>query len=289
MLSNIPFNTQIFDGKLFAERILENEVRPVTKRLLADLGRSLRLDIIWIGDSPESAVYVKYKRQKAHECGIETVLHHLPEDTDQETVENLILDLNKKNEVTGYIIQLPVPRHINYHKLFELIDPGKDADGLSPFNLGKLWHYQDTVGAATPAGVFRILTEAANLKLEGKSVVILNDSDIVGKPLGAMLLREHATVSFCTKYTKNISDYTESADVVISATGVPGLIKGSMIKQGAVLIDVGTRKIEGKIYGDIEIESCLNKASFITPVPGGVGPVTVAMLIKNCVMLGNIG
>lgn len=282
MQSITPNNTQIFDGQSFAQNILDTEVKPFAQN------NKLRLDIIWIGDNPESKIYVKFKQKKSAECGIESVLHHLPSAIDQKVVENLILELNADSEVTGYIIQLPTPAHIDFHKLFEIIDPKKDADGLSPFNLGKLWHYQDVVAAATPAGVMRILQDSAGINLESKNVVIINDSDIVGKPLGAMLLREHATVTFCTKFTKDLSFFTQNADIVISATGVAGLINGEMIKEGAVLIDIGTKKIEGKLYGDFDFDSCVEKASFITPVPGGVGPVTVAMLLKNCVTLGKI-
>jgi methylenetetrahydrofolate dehydrogenase (NADP+)/methenyltetrahydrofolate cyclohydrolase len=280
MLSITPNNIQkIFDGKSFAQNILDNEVKPISSQ------KQIRLDIIWIGDNPESEIYVNYKQKKATECGIESVLHHLPSVIDQSSVEELVSSLNEDKSVTGYIIQLPVSEHIDYHKIFRFIDPRKDADGLSPYNLGLLWQYQNGVAPATPAGVMRILRESANLDLKGLNAVIINDSDIVGKPLGAMLLKECSTVSFCTKNTQDLALYTKSADIVITATGVAGLIKGEMIKDGSVLIDIGTKRVGKSILGDIDFESCKEKASFITPVPGGVGPVTVAMLLKNVVDL----
>jgi methylenetetrahydrofolate dehydrogenase (NADP+)/methenyltetrahydrofolate cyclohydrolase len=169
----------------------------------------------------------------------------------------------------------------------KLISEKKDVDGLSPTNLGKLWQYQHVISAATPAGVMRILKEVTESNLSGKNVVIINDSNIVGKPLGAMLLREKATITFCTENTKDLSFYTKNADIIITATGVPGLINASIIKEGVIIIDVGIKRKDGIILGDVDINTCKGVASLITPVPGGVGPVTVAMLLKNLVDLSS--
>ena len=241
----------------------------------------MRLDIIWIGDDPESEIYENHKKNSAAKVGISSTIHHLPEITMQEELLDLIWKLNENPEVTGYILQLPVPEHIDSRAVFQSIEPSKDVDGLSPWNLGKLWQYQDAFIPATAAGVLRIIEEVAEVDPVGKNVVIVGTSDIVGKPIGSALLKTRATVTFCNSKTADLAFHTRNADVVISAVGKPGLITGDMIKEKAVLIDVGTKKVDGKLLGDFEFESCCQKASFITPVPGGVGPVTVVSLLNN--------
>lgn len=287
LLTTTPNNTTIFDGKKLAQEILENEVKPLAQK------GNFRLDIIWIGNNPESKIYVSHKKEKAEEVGIQCEIHNLEESVTQGEVEELILSLNKNPEVTGYIIQLPVPKHINSKKLFQLIDPRKDVDGLSPWNLGKLWQYQEALAPATAEGVMRILEESGT-DLKGLDVVVINTSDIVGKPLGAMLLRKGATVTFCNSKTRDLFHHTIGAEVIISAVGQPEMIKGDMIKNDVILIDVATKKkevevdgiIKNQLFGDFEFETCKEKASFITPVPGGVGPMTVAMLLKNICKAG---
>lgn len=286
-MTDTPNNITVFNGKKLAQEILENEVEPLAKQ------GNYRLDIIWIGSNTESEIYVNHKKKKAEEVGVKCHIHHLDNSVEQAEVEALVSSLNKDPEVTGYIIQLPVPEHINAKELFQLIDPRKDVDGLSPWNLGKLWQFRDAVVPATAAGVMRILNEAVD-DLKGLDVVIINTSDIVGKPLGAMILDRGATVTFCNSKTRNLFHHTKGAEVIISAVGKPGLIKGDMVKDEVVLIDVATKrqemKVDGekkiKLFGDIDFETCKEKASFITPVPGGVGPMTVAMLLLNVCKVG---
>ena len=251
--------------------------------------KDLRLDIIWIGDNPESEIYVKHKKKAAESVGISVEIHKFPETAKTEEIMLLQKELNQDDIVTGYFIQLPIPEQIDKNRLFRKIDPVKDVDGLNPLNLGLLWQRQEALAPATAAGIMRMIKKDVVVDLMGKNVVIVNDSIIVGRPLAALLLKDGATVSICTKHTENLQEYTRVADILITATGVVGLIKGDMIKEGVVLIDVGTRRCthvrDGKsvckICGDVEFDSCLEKASFITPVPGGVGPVTVAMLLAN--------
>lgn len=273
----------IFNGKNFSQNILDNEVKP-----FAD-GKNLRLDIIWIGNSAESEVYVRHKEKAAQEVGIIVNVHRFPETASTDEILSLQEDLNKNTEVTGYFFQLPIPRQIDKARIFQNINPEKDVDGLNPLNLGLLCQSQSSFVPATAAAVMRILKEAALVDLEGKNIVIINDSIIVGRPLAALLLNEKSTVSVCTKYTGDLNLYTRDADIIITAVGKPGLITAEMIKNGAVLIDVGTRQkifTENdeetiKIFGDIDFESCSEKAAFITPVPGGVGPATAACLLMN--------
>jgi len=276
--TNPTNKAQIFDGKSFSKSILDKHVKTYASR------HSLKLDVIWVGNNLESEIYVNHKQKIAKEYGIKTSLHHLPNETTTEQLIELIGKLNFNEEVTGFFVQLPVPDHINLVQVLKAIDPNKDIDGLTPTNLGLLWQYQDTIAPATPAGIMTILEDQFET-LEGKDVVIVNDSNIVGKPLTAMLLKRHATVTVCHKFTKKLDQYTRRAEVIISAAGVQNLINAEMIKNEAVLIDVATKRLGphgSSIVGDFA-DDCREKASFITPVPGGIGPVTVAFLMLNLV------
>ena len=245
--------------------------------------REPALAVILVGDDPASQVYVNNKRKACQQVGIKSLFYHLPEDTSEEKLLNLVRELNEDPEVDGILVQLPLPKHINPQKVIETIAPDKDVDGFHPENMGRLIANLDSgFVPCTPLGI-KILLDHYGIDVKGKDTTIVGAGYIVGKPLSVLMLNMNATVTVCHIYTKDLKKHTLNADILVSATGVPHLIKEDMVKEGAVVIDVGISKKEGKIVGDVDFERVKEKASYITPVPGGVGPMTVTALLLNTV------
>lgn len=239
------------------------------------------LAIILVGNNEASEIYVRNKIKASDEIGIETSVHILGDNIQQNELENLIANLNSDKTINGIMVQLPLPKHIDEQKILKLIDPKKDVDGFHPYNIGLLQNNsEETVVAATPKGIIRLL-ENANTDFEGKHALVIGRSQIVGKPIAMLLLNKNCTVTIAHSKTKNLAQLISQADIVVSACGCPKMIKGEWIKDGAIVIDVGINRIEGKLCGDVDFENAKEKASFITPVPGGVGPMTIAMLLEN--------
>lgn len=273
----------LLDGKRLAEKIkhqLKQEIAYLTERGF----RAPKLAVILVGDNPASQIYVNKKIKDCKEVGIESTAHFLPADITQLELLELIGNLNGDDDVDGILVQLPLPPHINTLEVIEYINPKKDVDGFHPENVGKLaTGRKDGILPCTPYGVMRLLQEY-NIDYTGKDVVVVGASNIVGKPMAMMFLQdEKATVTICHKNTKDLKSHTQKADILVVATGVPHLIKADMVKEGAVVVDVGISRVNGKIVGDTDFENLKNKVYAITPVPGGVGPMTVAMLLQNTV------
>jgi methenyltetrahydrofolate cyclohydrolase (EC 3.5.4.9)/5,10-methylenetetrahydrofolate dehydrogenase (NADP+) (EC 1.5.1.5) len=267
----------ILDGKSLAKKIKHN-----IKQEVKHLERKPKLVVVLVGDDQASLVYVKNKVQACADVGFSSQLDMFEKDVEEDVLLNHIKSLNEQEDVDGILVQLPLPSHISMQKVIDTIDPSKDVDGFHPQNMGKLFSgdLENAFIPCTPLGI-KLLLDEYNIDLKGKNVCIVGAGFIVGKPLSMLILNHDATVSVCHKYTKDIIGYTKTADILISATGVPFLIKDYMVKEGAVVIDVGISKVNGKIIGDVDFESVSQKASFITPVPGGVGPMTVATLLLN--------
>jgi len=273
---------EILDGKTLSQNILEDISQEVAE-LKRDGRKTPRLDMVLVGDNFGSIKYVQMKEKAAQDIGIKSVIHRLDNSANTLDIVNIVDSLDKDPEVDGYMVQLPLPDHINTNLVLEAIDPRKDVDGLSPVNLGKLFQKDSSaIVSATPLGIMKLLEEY-NIKIFGKHVAILGASTIVGIPLEAMLLEKNATVTLCNIHTVDIEEKAKQADILISATGKPFLVKKNFLKPGAVVIDVGSSKHPetGKIVGDVDWESVYGIPSYITPVPGGVGPMTIASLMLN--------
>lgn len=269
---------QIIDGKSIAA-----DIRRHLKDKIATLPQAPRLDIILVGHDDASEVYVKNKLIAAREIGLKAKLHRFPENVSSTELLTAINKLNKNNKVNGIIVQLPLPAHLDTDKIINRISPLKDVDGFHPINTGLLQNNQTPhFVAATPLGIMQ-LVQTVCPELSGKNVVIIGASLIVGRPLATLLLNQECTVSITHIHTQNIKQLTRQADIVVTACGVAKLVKADWIKTGAVLIDVGINRCNGKLCGDIDFADVLEKAGAITPVPGGVGPMTVAMLLQNTV------
>lgn len=271
----------ILDGKLVSKKIREELTKEIME-LKEKTGESPRLAVVQAGENLASKIYVNSKIKQCLEVGIESENYLLPEDVSEKELLDLVDKLNADEKVSGILVQLPLPNHIDTPKVIEEIALMKDVDGFKPENLGKVVLGDETaLISCTPAGILELFKEY-NIKLEGKDVVVIGRSNIVGKPMTALLINEGATVTICNSKTKNIEEKTKMADVVIVAIGSPNFLKGDMVKEGAIVIDVGINRDENnKICGDVHFESVKEKASYITPVPGGVGPMTIAMLLKN--------
>lgn len=272
----------IIDGKKIAEEILEGLKSRV--RRLNEKGIKPKLGIIMVGERPDSKIYVRNKRKAGTEVGIETELYDFPENTEETELIDTIKKLNDDKDIHGILVQLPLPDHIDEEKVLSTISPDKDVDGLTPFNVGNLSIGNEFLAPCTPKGIIRML-EKMKIPIEGKNAVIVNNSNVVGKPLALMLTNRFATVTICHVKTKNLEEHTKDADILITATGVPDLIRKDMVKKGAVVIDAGINYTEGKIRGDVDFDEVKDKVSYITPVPGGVGPMTVAMVLENTLIL----
>lgn len=273
---------EILNGKKIAEEIL-NSISGEVERLRIENKRIPRLDMIIVGDDYGSIKYVGMKEKTAREVGIEGQIHHLPFSANTLDIVNLIDSLNRFSGIDGFMVQLPLPEHIDVQLVLNSITPQKDVDGLTAINLGKLFQKDPSaIPPATPLGIMKLL-EVYGIKLFGKHVVILGTSNIVGTPLAAMMLEKNATVSLCNAHTVNIQEIARSADILISATGKALLIKKDFLKPGSVVVDVGSNKHPetGKLVGDVDWEDVRGIPSYITPVPGGVGPMTISCLMLN--------
>lgn len=244
---------------------------------------SPKLTVILVGNNPASRSYVTGKERAATEVGIDSDLIEIPETTTEKELLDLIDKLNNDDSVHGILVQLPLPKQIDEQKVIEAINPDKDVDGFHPINIGKMLTGVDTFLPCTPYGIIEMI-KSKGIEIEGKHAVVIGRSNIVGKPVGQLLLNENATVTYTHSRTKNIDEITREADILVVAIGRPDAIKADQIKEGAVVIDVGiNRKDNGKLTGDVDYESAAEKAGYITPVPGGVGPMTITMLLKNTI------
>ena len=268
-------------GKEVSARIkaeLKTEVENLKKE-----GINPGLAVIIVGEDPASQVYVRNKERACEECGIYSEKYALPAETTQEELLKLIDELNNKSSISGILVQLPVPKHIDEKTIINAIAPNKDVDTFHPVNVGKIMVGNYDFVPCTPAGVMELIKESG-IDVSGKECVIVGRSNIVGKPQAMLLLHQNGTVTICHSKTKNLAEKTKNADILVAAVGIPNFIKGDMIKKGAVVIDVGINRLENKkLCGDVEFESAEKVAGAITPVPGGVGPMTIAMLMKNTV------
>lgn len=276
----------IIDGKALAKK-MQNAIAEEVAQLQADYGRPPGLAVLMVGDNPASAAYVRNKETACHKAGIVSFGKHFPASATQTELEQIIDELNADERVDGILIQLPLPENLDSIALLNRLDPDKDADGLHPNNLGKLARGEDGLRSCTPAGVMELLAEA-KIDIAGKNAVVIGRSILVGKPVALMLLEKNATVTVAHSRTKNLAEITRKADILIAAIGRPEFVTADMVKPDAVVIDVGINRItdyEGKsrLVGDVDFASVSEVASHITPVPGGVGPMTVTMLLHNTV------
>ncbi|GHN20015.1 bifunctional 5,10-methylene-tetrahydrofolate dehydrogenase / 5,10-methylene-tetrahydrofolate cyclohydrolase [Lactobacillus delbrueckii] len=273
---------EILDGKKLARELGEKLGSEVA--CLKENGVSPKLCVINIGDDPASKVYVASKKRKAEKLGIKQVVYQLPADESEEDVLKLIDSLNADPEVSSLMVQLPVPPQINADRVIERIDPEKDVDCLTPANIGRLWQGKHFVEPATAAGIIAFL-DHYQIDLTGKNAVIVGRSNIVGKPLAALMLERNASVSILHSRSRNLADLTKQADILVCAVGKAEMIKADMVKEGAVVIDVGINRVDGHLVGDVDFAPVKEKASWITPVPGGVGPLTVEFLMEEVIKL----
>ncbi|WP_017472278.1 bifunctional methylenetetrahydrofolate dehydrogenase/methenyltetrahydrofolate cyclohydrolase FolD [Amphibacillus jilinensis] len=274
-------SAQIIYGDQLAQSLREDMKQEVKK--LKNKGVVPKLVVILIGDDPASKSYVSGKQKAADFIGIDSELITLPSSTSETELLKLINDLNHSKGVNGILVQLPLPEHINEQHIIEAINPDKDVDGFHPISIGRLLTNQDTFLPCTPLGILTML-KSKNIEIAGKHVVVVGRSNIVGKPVGQLLLNEHATVTYCHSKTKDMSLYTKTADILIVAVGQAGFITSEHIKEGATVIDVGVNRIEdGSLTGDVNFEQVKEKAAYLTPVPKGVGPMTITMLMKNTI------
>ncbi|MBR1794776.1 MAG: bifunctional methylenetetrahydrofolate dehydrogenase/methenyltetrahydrofolate cyclohydrolase FolD [Bacteroidales bacterium] len=273
---------KIIDGKALSAAVKE-EVKAQVPELEAQYGRKPCLCVIIVGENPASQVYVRNKVKAAAYTGMGSELIELPADISEEALLAKIRELNENPAVDGILVQLPLPKHIDEEKVIDTIAREKDVDGFHPGNVANLWLGKDCIVPCTPAGVMRML-DTIGVELKGKNAVVVGRSNIVGKPMAKLLLDRHATVTIAHSRTADLGAVTRQADVLVLAVGKAGLVTGDMVKPGAVLIDVGmNRNAEGKLCGDADYASCEPVAGWITPVPGGVGPMTIAMLMKNTI------
>jgi len=274
---------KIINGKEIAAQV-RAELRSEIQALKEKTGVTPGLTVVLVGENPASLVYVRNKIKACEEVGINSVQHKLPETVTHEELLGLIRHLNASKAVHGILVQLPLPKQINEEEILEEISPSKDVDGFHPYNVGRLMIGNPVLQPCTPYGVMRLL-DSTGVDLSGKDAVVVGRSNIVGKPMAMMLLKRNATVTVCHSKTKDLVERVKKADILVAAIGRAEFIKGEWVKEGAVVIDVGmNRTMEGRLVGDVDFEGASERASFITPVPGGVGPMTIAMLLKNTVV-----
>ena len=274
---------ELIDGKLISAQIKDECKEKVA--LLKEKGIEVTLAVIQVGEDPASSVYVNNKKKACEYIGANSLSYNLKEDSTQEELLKLIDDLNNDDKVNGILVQLPLPKHFDEDEVIRRINPDKDVDGFHPINVGRLSIGEKGFVSCTPAGIIQLL-KRSNVEIEGKECVIIGRSNIVGKPMSMLMLRENATVTICHSKTKNLSEVTKRADILIVAIGKPKMIDASYVKEGAVVIDVGIHRVDPdskKLCGDVDFESVEPVAGKITPVPGGVGPMTIAMLMSNLV------
>jgi methylenetetrahydrofolate dehydrogenase (NADP+)/methenyltetrahydrofolate cyclohydrolase len=278
---------QLMDGKALAEKI-QTQLQQRIQALQPQIGRKPGLAVLMVGDNPASAAYVRNKERASNKVGITSFGQHFPVNTSQSELEQAIQALNQDEQVDGILVQLPLPDHLDAVSLLHQIHPDKDADGLHPVNLGRLMRGENGLRSCTPAGVMRLLQEY-QIDLKGKQAVVVGRSILVGKPLALMLLEADATVTIAHSRSHNLPAITQQADILIAAVGRPKLITAEMVKPGAVVVDVGINRVEdtnsnSRLVGDVDFEPVQDVAKFLTPVPGGIGPMTVAMLLQNTVL-----
>ena len=277
----------LLDGKALSAKIKE-EVKVEVTQIVKEKEITPGLAVILVGNDAASATYVASKAKACKEAGIYSVVHEMPETITQEELLETINLMNNNPKLDGILVQLPLPKHIDTTTVLEAINPLKDVDGFHPYNVGRMVSNLDSFLPATPFGVMRMFEEH-KIELSGKNVVVIGSSDIVGKPMASLLINAKATVTVCNSRTKDLKSHTSKADIVIIAVGVPYLLKEDMVKDGAIVIDVGINRLDtGKLVGDADFEGLKNKCSFLTPVPGGVGPMTIAMLLKNTIKAANL-
>ena len=270
---------KIIDGKAIAEQNLNKLKQEILERENNDIRRPC-LAVILVGDDPASSIYVNKKKSACENVGIKSVSHQLPTDTNQSNLNDLINTLNQDEDVDGILVQSPLPKHLDEELIIELISPNKDVDGFHPFNIGSLAIRQPRLRSCTPYGVIKML-KASNINLEGLDATIVGVSNNVGRPMALELLLEKCTITSCHSRTKNLEAKVRQADLVVVAAGKQNLVRGEWIKKGAIVVDIGINRINNKLVGDVEFEVASQNASYITPVPGGVGPMTVATLMEN--------
>lgn len=272
---------QIIDGKAISKQIKE-ECR-VKAAEYKEKGIEITLAVVQVGDAPASGVYVRNKKRACEECGIRSLSYELPEETSEEELLALIGRLNADSSVNGILVQLPLPEHIDENKIIRAIDVKKDVDGFHPMNAGALCTGQKGFVSCTPAGIIQLL-KRSGVEIAGKECVVIGRSNIVGKPAALLLLAENGTVTVCHSKTADLKEVAKRADILVAAVGKPKFITADFVKEGAVVIDVGIHRNEnGKLCGDVDFDGVAPKCSAITPVPGGVGPMTIAMLMSNCI------
>jgi methylenetetrahydrofolate dehydrogenase (NADP+)/methenyltetrahydrofolate cyclohydrolase len=271
---------QIIDGKAIAADV-KGEVREASDRLAAQGKRRPGLAVVLVGDDPASHIYVRNKRMACEECGFVSVSHDLPHSATQTELIALIDQLNADEKIDGILVQVPLPDHIDERVVIEAISPAKDVDGFHPYNVGRLALRNPLMRPCTPYGVIRML-ERTGLNVKGKHSVVVGASNLVGRPMALELLLAGATVTICHRFTENLRGFVEQAEILVVAVGKPGLIPGEWVRPGAVVVDVGINRLpDGKLAGDVQFAGASERAGWITPVPGGVGPMTVAILMKN--------
>ncbi len=271
---------KLIDGKAISQQI-KDEVKDKVAKMKAE-GKEVALAVILVGDDPASAVYVGNKKKACEYTGIRSESYELPADTSQEKVLALVDELNNREDIQGILVQLPLPKQIDEKAVIDAISPDKDVDGFHPVSVGRLSIGEKGFLPCTPAGVIELI-KRSGIETEGKHCVVIGRSNIVGKPMALLMLRENATVTICHSRTKDLKEICKSADILIAAVGKPKMIDRSYVKEGACVIDVGIHRLEGKkLCGDVDFDDVKDVAGAITPVPGGVGPMTIAMLMKNC-------
>ena len=276
-------SAKIIDGKAIAENLLQDLKKEIDVRSKKGI-RNPSLAVVLIGSNPASSIYVKNKRLACEKIGVKSIAYDLPNETSEKELLTLIETLNNDTSIDGILVQSPLPSHINNDVIFENISPLKDVDGFHPKNIGLLAIKQPQLRSCTPYGVMKLI-KATQLAIQGLDAIVVGSSNHVGRPMALELLLGGCTVTICNRYTQKLQQKIELADIVVAAAGIPDMIKGSWIKPGAIAIDIGINRLEsGKIIGDIEFDIAKTRAGFITPVPGGVGPMTVATLMENTLL-----
>ena len=276
-------SAKIIDGKAIAEDLLQDLKKEIDVRSKKGI-RNPSLAVVLIGSNPASSIYVKNKRLACEKIGVKSIAYDLPNETSEKELLTLIETLNNDTSIDGILVQSPLPSHINNDVIFENISPLKDVDGFHPKNIGLLAIKQPQLRSCTPYGVMKLI-KATQLAIQGLDAIVVGSSNHVGRPMALELLLGGCTVTICNRYTQKLQQKIELADIVVAAAGIPDMIKGSWIKPGAIAIDIGINRLEsGKIIGDIEFDIAKTRAGFITPVPGGVGPMTVATLMENTLL-----
>ncbi len=280
-------SSQILDGKSLAQKI-QQALKVEIQALKLQIGRSPGLAVLMVGDNPASAVYVRNKERACEKIGMRSFGKHFPAQTSQAELIAVIQELNEDPNVDGILVQLPLPSHLDSVALLQTINPKKDADGLHPVNLGHLVRGETGLRSCTPAGVMALLAEY-NIEIAGKNAIVIGRSILVGKPLALMLLEKNATVTIAHSHTQDLAKLTMQADILVGAVGQPEIITADMVKSSAIVIDVGINRVideagKARLVGDVDFKKILPIASYITPVPGGIGPMTVAMLLQNTVL-----